>query len=170
MNIADLVLSEDEKYARWRRRSEASRKAYAEHREANLKATHAAMWARERGFKYEKKKPDKRVAKLKKKKIGDAQSIAEREKAKRSAKNKAKIAAYAAALLQRTPPWADLEAIAAFKVRAKAEKKHADHKIPLRGRRVSGLNVENNLQMLSPAENIRKGNRFDPETYVHELP
>jgi hypothetical protein len=27
-----------------------------------------------------------------------------------------------------------------------------------------------NLQLLDPVENLRKSNKFDPDTYVHELP
>ena len=47
---------------------------------------------------------------------------------------------------------------------------HVDHIIPLTHPKVSGLHVIFNLQLLDADENIRNGNRFDPESYVHELP
>lgn len=64
---------------------------------------------------------------------------------------------------QRTPPWADLTAIRAFYVEAAAIGLEVDHIYPLRGELVSGLHVETNLQLLTRAQNIRKGNRFSTE-------
>lgn len=71
-----------------------------------------------------------------------------------------------AAQLQRTPPWADLAAIRAIYL-ACPPGMHVDHVIPLRGRRVSGLHVPNNLQYLTPEANMIN-NKFDPEAYVHD--
>lgn len=76
----------------------------------------------------------------------------------------AAAAARHAAKLQRTPKWSDLEAIK--KIYEECPKgHHVDHIIPLRGALVSGLHVPNNLQYLPAAENIRKHNYFDLNTF-----
>ena len=68
-------------------------------------------------------------------------------------------------LLKATPPWADLKKIQSFYTEAKRLTKetgiahHVDHIYPLKGKYVSGLHCEHNLQILTATENIRKGNR-----------
>lgn len=69
--------------------------------------------------------------------------------------------------LQATPSWADTTAIA--EIYAEARRRtvltgtphEVDHDIPLAGRKVCGLHVANNLQIISATENKRKGNRYD---------
>jgi hypothetical protein len=60
----------------------------------------------------------------------------------------------------RTPAWADLDAMRAI-YEACPPGFHVDHIVPLRGRLVSGLHVETNLQYLPAKANIAKGNRYE---------
>lgn len=82
-------------------------------------------------------------------------------------KNAAKQAARRAYLLQATPKWADLKAIESIyaesrRLSRKTRKRHeVDHIIPLRGKNVCGLHVENNLQILTKKENRIKSNKFE---------
>lgn len=65
-----------------------------------------------------------------------------------------------AALKMRTPTWANREAIDAIYAEAQRMNMTVDHIVPLRGKTVSGLHVEHNLQLLTREENARKGNRL----------
>lgn len=58
-----------------------------------------------------------------------------------------------------TPKWANLDIIR--DIYNNAEGAHVDHIIPLQGELVCGLHVENNLQYLTPEENLRKSNKFE---------
>ena len=64
------------------------------------------------------------------------------------------------------PSWAiheDIEKVYAKAARLGLE---VDHIIPLRGKEVCGLHVEDNLRLLTKLENQRKGNRFDQESDI----
>lgn len=74
-----------------------------------------------------------------------------------------------AALLQRTPKWLtedDLWIIEqAFELAALRTKMlgfpwHVDHIIPLQGRKVSGLHVPTNIQVIPGTENVKKHNKY----------
>lgn len=70
--------------------------------------------------------------------------------------------------LQATPAWADEKAIAEIYLKAQEITKitgvrySVDHIIPLQGELVSGLHVENNLEIISLSENCQKNNKFNP--------
>jgi len=64
-----------------------------------------------------------------------------------------------ASKLQRTPAWADMEAIKFF-YECRPAGCHVDHIIPLCGETISGLHVETNLQWLPAIDNQIKGNKF----------
>lgn len=66
-----------------------------------------------------------------------------------------------------TPSWTDHEAIKEVYNEAAYMQLEVDHIVPLQHPLVCGLHVWDNLQLLTRTENIAKGNRFDPNTYVH---
>ena len=61
--------------------------------------------------------------------------------------------------IRQRPKWADLKKIMEIYVN-RPEGYHVDHIIPLRGKLVSGLHVESNLQYLPALENMKKHNKF----------
>ena len=72
-----------------------------------------------------------------------------------------------AAKINRTPSWADMDAIRAVYLEARRLTRetgiahHVDHIVPLQGKRVCGLHVHHNLQILTGPENCKKNNRFE---------
>lgn len=85
-------------------------------------------------------------------------------KANPAAKN-AITAKRRAALLQRTPPYADLDKIKEFYILAEKLSKETgirhevDHIFPLQGKLVSGLHIETNLQVITRSKNRSKKNK-----------
>jgi hypothetical protein len=60
----------------------------------------------------------------------------------------------------RTPKWANLEKIKEIYLKC-PKGKVVDHIVPLHGKIVSGLHVHNNLQYLTPKQNLKKNNKYD---------
>ena len=89
--------------------------------------------------------------------------IANKYKAKNGSRYAALAAKRRAKKLQATPMWADHSAIAAFYEQAESHGVTVDHIVPLQGKNVCGLHVENNLQLLTKSENSSKCNKFDHE-------
>lgn len=125
------------------------------------------------GREYTKRHPEKRRAAEKSWKERNADKVKEynRKSGKKwSSNNKgtraASVRARQIAKLQRTPPWADLEAIAeiyreAQRITAETGIPHeVDHIYPLQGRTVSGLHVSWNLQIIPRSINRSKGNKL----------
>ena len=91
------------------------------------------------------------------------QKILERRKLW-AAKNKAKIAFYAATRradkVKATPRWVDKKAIALIYQDAASKRLTVDHIVPLKNNKVCGLHVPWNLQLLTKEENSRKHNNL----------
>lgn len=65
-----------------------------------------------------------------------------------------------ARIRQAMPSWADTDKISAIYAEAQKIGYHVDHIVPLKGKLVSGLHCEDNLQVISPHENLVKHNTF----------
>ena len=73
-------------------------------------------------------------------------------------------ARYRANKLKATPSWADLNKIKQIYAKC-PDGFQVDHIIPLQGKYVCGLHVENNLQYLTKEDNIKKSNSHESDNY-----
>lgn len=92
-----------------------------------------------------------------------AQLFTKQWKARNPEKRNAAEASRRSAKNQRTPAWANHEDIKMFYEVANVLSRggvlfHVDHIVPLKGKKVSGFHVENNLQILPWHQNLQKGN------------
>lgn len=99
---------------------------------------------------------------------------AQRERRRQNNAVSAWTAKRRAALMQRTPSWADIEQIKivydrAEQMRASGVEVDVDHVYPLQGELVSGLHVHENLMIIPSAENAKKHNRVPPELLEWQL-
>ena len=87
-----------------------------------------------------------------------------RQSAEWARKNPGLVASYSskhrAAKLRATPPWIDMDEIAAIYQRAAEMGMTVDHIYPLQHPLCCGLHVPWNLQIISFSENARKGNKL----------
>lgn len=105
--------------------------------------------------------------------VRDKQAINEdreqRLELRRKVARKERKALQRADFLKRNVPWANRDAIELFYAEAerltrKTGIQHeVDHIVPLKGKRVSGLHVHNNLRVVTKAVNRAKSNRFDDD-------
>lgn len=64
-------------------------------------------------------------------------------------------------LKKHKPAWANDNKISEIYKEARKLGVHVDHVIPLRGKKVCGLHVETNLQLLLPKKNLSKGAKYE---------
>jgi 5-methylcytosine-specific restriction endonuclease McrA len=137
-------------------------KAYYAKNAEKFKAE-ATKWAEEN--------PDKVAARKERYYAANREKILARQATYAAAnldKVRAKAGKRRARRLQATPVWADKSKIDEFYFAANflgmvtGEWHHVDHIVPLNGKTVCGLHNEFNLQVLTGAENMKKGNRTWP--------
>ena len=144
-----------EDYSDYRSYKLACRKAYRKSPTYKLSSTSWYLNNRERMLKYASDLQQTEKGRLQKNARNGKYFKTEKGKTTMNAIN----AKRRAAKLQRTPAWADLEAIRQFYAGC-PKGYEVDHIVPLQGVNVSGLHVLNNLQYLTKSENSSTGNGY----------
>ena len=112
----------------------------------------------------------KAVERTKRWQAANPEKVREHAKATRQRhpeKEAAKVQRRNAAKLHATPAWANAQKIerhyanARYLTEVTGHQHHVDHIVPLRGKTVCGLHVENNLRVVPHFINTRKGNRLE---------
>ena len=145
-----------EDYSDYRSYKLACRKAYRKSPTYKLSSTSWYLNNRERMLKYASDLQQTEKGRLQKNARNGKYFKTEKGRTTMNAIN----AKRRAAKLQRTPAWADLEAIRQFYAGC-PKGYEVDHIVPLQGVNVSGLHVLNNLQYLTKSENCKKNNKYD---------
>jgi hypothetical protein len=128
------------------RKSFASKEHYQENKDAYIKRATETAW-------HKNNKEKSRLA-------------AKRRREADPGKHQSAVAQRRASRNKATPSWANLEQIGRiYTLCAKVSEKtgvvhHVDHAVPLRGKSVCGLHVENNLQIIPAKMNLEKSNKF----------
>ena len=119
-------------------------------------------------------KPGERAARLAAARDRRALARAERRAAaagrrpKKKTERERALERIAAERLLRRPEWADRDGIKALRIRAFESGRVVDHIIPLRGQTVSGLDILDNMQLLTWDENQEKGRRFNASDFDYQ--
>ena len=148
---------------KWRSENAAARAAYFE-KYRQEKHPHRTRRKSDKGRACELRWRKKNREKLRLYKARWEKANPEKHKASRAACT----ARRAAAKKNATPHWADQKLISTYYRLARVmsdicgEAYEVDHVVPLRGRTVCGLHVQDNLQILTARENMSKNNKWNP--------
>ena len=161
MSLEEKIKNKEQTY-KWRKENkerwrEISQKSYLKKVGGSLSRISKLASENE---KKEHRKKRKRETSIAWQKANPEKVAAIRLKQKINGNDNAKAARRRAAKLKATPPWADLEEIKNVYLEAQYFGMHVDHIIPLQGKEVCGLHIWENLQLLTPEKNIKKGNKL----------
>lgn len=166
-----------EKSKRWQRNNKEKKLAMKKRWELANPQKHAAIEAKARA-KYKEKNGDKLITNSRLYRLENAEKIkrykrdwylANRHQDSFKTKRSCAAALRLARKVRATPSWANHFFIAEAYDLARTRTKvtgfewHVDHIVPLRSKRVCGLHVENNLQVIPAAVNMSKQNRHWPD-------